>query len=90
MARGWESKSIESQQLGGNRAADQGEDLTVEERRRRQRLRDREMSRQRVVNELATTTFAVRRAALEQALAFLDREIEELSASLSFTKDPPT
>ncbi|HVR11707.1 MAG TPA: hypothetical protein VMW75_26940 [Thermoanaerobaculia bacterium] len=78
MARGWESKSVEEQQVGGARAADQGEDLTAEERRRRERLRDRELSRQRVLEELAVTPSAVRRAALEQALAFLDQEIEQL------------
>lgn len=80
MARGWESKSVESQQLGGTSAADQGAGLTAEERRQRQRLRDRELSRQVVVKELATTTSAVRRTALEQALAFLDEEIQRLSA----------
>lgn len=78
MARGWESKSVESQQVGAARAADLGEGLTPEERQRRQRLRDRELSRQAVVNELATTSSAFRRAALEQALAFLDQEIEVL------------
>jgi hypothetical protein len=78
MARGWESKSVESQQAGST-GADQGEGLTAEERRRRQRLRDREMSRQLVVKQLAATTSAVRRAALEQALAFLDEEIDKLS-----------
>jgi hypothetical protein len=81
MARGWESKSVESQQVGGTSAADQGEGLTADERRRRQRLRDREMSRHLVVKELATTTSAFRRAALEQALALLDEEIDQLSTA---------
>ena len=81
MARGWGSKSVESQQVGGTGAADQGEGLTADERRRRQRLRDREMSRQLVVKELATTTSAFRRAALEQALALLDEEIDQLSTA---------
>ena len=81
MARGWESKSVEAQQVGGTSAADQGLGLTATERRHRQRLRGRELSRQVVVKELATTTSAVRRAALEQALAVLDEEIERLSAA---------
>lgn len=78
MARGWESKSVESQQDGKLSTADRGEGLSAEERRLRQKLRDREMSRQLVLKELATTPSVLRRAALEQALAFLDQEIERL------------
>ncbi len=79
MARGWESKSVESQKADAGAASDRGRSLTPQERQRHLQLRDRQLSRQLVVKELATTGSAVRRTALEQALAFLDAEIEKLS-----------
>ncbi len=81
MARGWESKSVESQKADAGRADDRGERLTPEERQRRAKLRDRQLSRDLVQKELATTRSDLRRAALEQALAFLDDEIRKLSAA---------
>jgi hypothetical protein len=78
MARGWESKSVESQIEGADRSADRGASLTLEERQRRQKLAGLELSRRRVLQELETTRSEARRASLEQALAFLDQEIEGL------------
>jgi CHASE3 domain sensor protein len=78
MARGWESKSVESQIEAADAKSDRSEQLTPEERQRRQKRESLELSRRRVLNEIETAQSAVRRASLEQALAFLDREIAEL------------
>jgi hypothetical protein len=78
MARGWESKSVESQIEGADRSVDQGVALSPEERQRRQKLAGLEMSRRRVLQEIETTHSEVRRTSLEQALAFLNQEIEGL------------
>jgi len=70
MARGWESKSVESQQAeepkgGGEQKIDQ----------RRHSL---EMSRRRIVSELASTKSEMRRASLEAALRHLDDELAKI------------
>lgn len=78
MARGWESKSVESQIEGADRSADRGAALTPEERQRRQKLAGLELSMKRVLQEIETTRSEARRASLEQALAFLNQEIEGL------------
>lgn len=80
MARGWESKSVESQIEGADRRLDQGETLTPEQRERKQKRDSLDLSRRRVLQELETTRSDVRRASLEQALAFLDEEIRKLDA----------
>jgi hypothetical protein len=77
MSRGWESKSVESQQATDVRA-DRGEALRPEERELRQKREGLELSRRRVLQEIETTRSDVRRASLEQALAFLDAEIGKL------------
>ena len=79
MARGWESKSVESQIEGADKRLDQGAATTPEERQRRQKLASLELSRRRVLQEIETTRSEARRASLEQALAFLNQEIEGLS-----------
>ncbi len=78
MARGWESKSVESQIEGADRRADQGEGLTLEQRQLRQKREGLELSRRRVTQEIGTATSEARRASLRQALAFLDDEIGKL------------
>lgn len=78
MARGWESKSVESQQDADLRS-DLGESVTAEERERRRKLEGLESSRRRVLQDIETTRSAARRASLEQALAFLEEEIRKLS-----------
>ena len=78
MARGWESKSVESQIEAADKKSDRSERLTPEQRRRRQKRESLELSRRRVMREIETAQSAVRRASLEQALAFLDKEIAEL------------
>ena len=84
MSRGWESKDVESQRLDapgepagredGRRAA-----VTPEERRREQQRRGLELSRTRVVQQLAETASPIRRQALASALAHLEAEIAKLT-----------
>ena len=88
MARGWESKSVESQIEEGRRT-DQGELLTPEQREGRRKREGLELSRRRVLQDLEAARSEIRREALEKALAFLDEEISQLSADgTAGTKDP--
>lgn len=78
MARGWESKSVESQQ--DTERTERSEVLTAEQRETRQKRSSLELSRRRILNEIETTRSAVRRTSLEQALAYLDEELGKLDA----------
>ena len=76
MARGWESKSVESQQVEA--IAGKRDKKTREQIGRDQRRHTLEMSRRRIVNELATTKSPMRRSSLEAALKHLDEELDKL------------
>jgi hypothetical protein len=80
MARGWESKSVESQQAEAEvrRQAPATRPLTESERVRQARRDALALSRTRVLQELQTACHPHHRATLEQSLAFLDRELEAL------------
>ena len=78
MARGWESKSVESQIESAGAPADRSAALTPEQRRIQQKRESLELSRRRIVREIETARSEIRRASLQQALDFLDREIEAL------------
>lgn len=78
MARGWESKSVESQIEDADRA-DLGQLLTPEQRERRRKRESLDLSRRRVLQEMETTRSDLRRISLQQALEFLDEEIRKLS-----------
>ncbi|HXU29271.1 MAG TPA: hypothetical protein VN851_01725 [Thermoanaerobaculia bacterium] len=80
MARGWESKSVESQIEDAGSRSEGREAFTPEERQIRQKRGGLELSRRRVLQEIETTRSAARRQSLEQALAFLDEEIRKLDA----------
>lgn len=74
MARGWESKSVESQQsdtLDGGRARRQ----SPEEVERSHKRASLELSRSRVTRELEGARTPAHRAALENALRYLDEEL---------------
>ena len=81
MARGWESKSIESQQADA--AADRGTKaaLTPEAAAREAQRRELNLTRSSVVADLARATAPAHRQMLEQALADLDNRIESLEKS---------
>ena len=78
MARGWESKSIEAQQAeASEKPSTARERLSPEEaanRRKREVLR---LSRQRIAHQLATVQNPQHRKMLEEALAELDRKLNE-------------
>jgi len=80
MARGWESKDVESQveaTEAPQQKAPQGT-KTVEQIHREQQRKDLQLSRTRIINELASATHPNHRKSLEAALAHLDKKISEL------------
>jgi hypothetical protein len=78
MARGWESKHIESQQHDAESRGVGGRNLTpeevVHETRRTQLLLDRT----RILEEIQRTCNARLQAQLQSALAFLEAELDKL------------
>jgi hypothetical protein len=77
MARGWESKSVESQQSEPE-PAEAKRQRTAEELERTRKREGFELSRSRIVRELETARSEVHRTALGNALKFLDDEIAKL------------
>ena len=78
MARGWESKSVESQQSEPDPAQGKRR-LTAEQQERARKRESLELSRSRVRRELESATAEVHRTALQNALAYLDEEIAKLA-----------
>ena len=81
MARGWESKDVESQ-VEANRAPEQkapSSHKSAEQVQREQQRKDLQLSRTRILNELASATHPNHRKSLEAALAHLEKKIAELS-----------
>ena len=81
MARGFESKSVESnrQDAEEERASrKRGERLDIHEIERRQKREGLELSRKRIVSEIASTANDRRRESLRAALAHLDSELAKL------------
>jgi len=81
MARGWESKDVESQVADKKTVADsQGKGpKSAEEVRREQERRGLNLSRTRVLNDLEVAKNPNHRKTLEAALAHLDKKIAELN-----------
>ena len=81
MARGWESKSIESQQADARpRAARAAKALTPEALAIETQRRELSLARARVAADLERAPAPAHRQMLEQALADLDQRIQRLSA----------
>lgn len=78
MARGWESKNIESQQEDAARGRQAGAKMTPDERDRVARRRGLELARARAAADLATATAPAHRKMLEQAIAALDEQLRSL------------
>lgn len=76
MARGWESKSVESQQSETPGSARRRQE-SADEIERRQKRESLELSRSRVSRELEAARTPVHRAALENALRYLDDELKK-------------
>jgi len=81
MARGWESKDVESQVQDRKAVADNpGKGQTnAEEMRKEQERRGLKLSRTRVLNELEVAKNPNHRKSLEAALAHLDQKLSELN-----------
>ena len=81
MARGWESKDVESQ-VEATEAPQQKPSSgpkTPEELIREEQRKDLQLSRIRIVNDLAAASHPNHRKSLEAALAHLDKKIADLS-----------
>ncbi len=77
MARGWESKAVESQLEEREKRASgpPPEELTPEERARRARLDSLKLSRARTLEQLERATSPAHRAMLKRTLLALEKEI---------------
>ncbi len=79
MARGWESKSVESQQDDARVARDAGRALSADARARLEQLKALELSLARARDERARAERPAHKAMLEAAIAALEAEISALS-----------
>ena len=79
MARGWESKSIESQQEDAARDRVRKPVLTPEQRAAEERRRTLQLARARAAADLARATAPHHRRMLEQTLAALDEQLARLT-----------
>ncbi|HEX8337351.1 MAG TPA: hypothetical protein VF621_11520 [Pyrinomonadaceae bacterium] len=82
MARGWESKSVESQQEESFRESEQRDfrQLSPEERARQERRASLELTRARTLDQLERATVAAHRAMLKRTLLALERDLAGLEA----------
>jgi len=78
MARGWESKSIESQQADAAADRSRKAALTPQALAMEARRREWTLARSRVVADLERATAPAHRQMLERALADLDAKIREV------------
>jgi hypothetical protein len=78
MARGWESKNIESQQEEAGRGRKTGAALTPEEQQRLARRRSLELARHRAAADLERATAPAHRDMLQQAIKALDEQLSSL------------
>lgn len=78
MARGWESKSVESQREDAAEGLEQPPPRSATEREAAAKRKSLELSRRRVAHELEQARSDVHRTALRNALHFLDGELERL------------
>lgn len=78
MARGWESKSVESQVADGTATGEKQSYQSAQQRELEARRESLELSRRRVSHDLETSHSEVHRTALKNALSFLDSEIRKL------------
>lgn len=80
MARGWESKDVEGQveSQGANKSFSGQTPKTPEEQLREEEVKHLQLSRTRIVNDLASATHPNHRKSLEAALAHLDKKLADL------------
>ncbi len=77
MARGWESKSVESQQqdMTGAGGASKDAPVTPAQRAAMERRRTLELARARMLADLSASRSAAHRSMLEQALRAIDEQL---------------
>ena len=78
MARGWESKNVESQQEEAERQRPRGPALTQDQQVRLTRRSQLELARARAAADLERATAPAHRSMLEQAIKALDAQISDL------------
>ena len=78
MARGFESKSVESQQADRFERGSSSERPSPDELERRSKRESLELSKRRIQNELQASSSPVHRTALENALRYLDDELNKI------------
>jgi hypothetical protein len=79
MARGWESKSIESQQADASAARPKKQTLTPEALAIESQRGELQLALARVAADMERATVPAHRQMLEQALAELDARIRDLT-----------
>ena len=82
MARGWESKSVESQmeEAESRHSNSTGPPLAAEEIRRQRERESLELSRTRVLKDLETAANPRYREQLQSALRHLEQKLTELNS----------
>ena len=79
MARGWESKDVESQVASKENMAAPGKAPKTQEQTQKDRDRANiELSRKHILNDLETATHPNHKKTLEAALAHLEEKLEQL------------
>ncbi|HYK01865.1 MAG TPA: hypothetical protein VE974_08915 [Thermoanaerobaculia bacterium] len=79
MARGWESKSVESQQSGEDVGGAKRK-VSVEEREVAAKRQSLELQMERVKRELETAVTPTHRAAKQNAVEYLQKELDALTS----------
>jgi len=81
MARGWESKDVESQVQSSQapKAKEGSRHKSADEVQREQERKGLQLSRTRVMHDLESATNPNHRKSLEAALAHLEKKLSELS-----------
>ncbi len=80
MARGWESKSVESQQEDVSRYRDPSTGVNPQQRADFERQRALELTRVRAAGDLSRATSEAHQRMLTQALEAIDAELAQLRA----------
>ena len=80
MARGWESKNVEEQQIAAETKPADAKGNRLAEQERQRRVQGLSMQRERILSE--RTSNPHRRGALEHALAAIERELEQLGGTI--------
>jgi hypothetical protein len=89
VARGWESKSVESQmeEAAERKRASTAQEIPVREQELLRELRVLQLSRTRVIHQIEEATHAGYREIMSRALADLDQRLAQLEKRLTLPPD---